>query len=128
MLILVDTSIWIDYFRGIGTELDTLIDDNLVATNPVILAELLPAIRLRREHELAALLQEVRCLSLDIQWGNLMQMQLQCLQAGANGIGVADLLIAQNAQQQQCRLYSSDKHFRLMANALALPVYPELLH
>lgn len=128
MLILVDTSIWIDYFRGTETGLDSLIDNNLIATNPVILAELLPAIRLRREHELAALLQEVRCLPLDIQWDNLMQMQLQCLQAGANGIGVADLLIAQNAQQQQCRLYSSDKHFRLMATALALPTFPELLH
>lgn len=128
MLILVDTSIWIAYFRGGDTAVDRLIDDNLIATNPVILAELLPAIRLRREHELAALLQEVRCLPLDIHWDNLIQMQLQCLQNGANGIGVADLLIAQNAQQQQCRLYSADKHFRLMANALALPVYPELLH
>ena len=128
MLILVDTSIWIDYFRGAETQLDYLIDNNLLVTNAVILAELLPSIRLRREDELANLLQEIRCLPLNIHWENLMQMQLQCLQSGANGIGVADLLIAQNAQQHQCRLYSSDKHFKLMAQALALPVYPASLH
>lgn len=128
MLILVDTSVWIDYFRGTETHLDDLIDNNLLVTNPVILAELLPAIRLRREQELADLLQEIRCLPLDINWENLMQMQLQCLQSGANGIGVADLLIAQNAQQHQCRLYSSDKHFKLMSQALSLPSYPAPLH
>ena len=128
MLILVDTSVWIDYFRGAETQLDYLIDNNLLVTNAVILAELLPSIRSRREEELANLLQEIRCLPLNIHWENLMQMQLQCLQSGANGIGVADLLIAQNAQQHQCRLYSSDKHFKLMAQALALPVYPVSLH
>ncbi len=128
MLIMVDTSVWIDYFRGTETQLDPLIDNNLIATNSIILAELLPSLWLRREHELAALLQEVRCLTLDIQWENAMQMQLQCLQAGANGIGIADLLIAQNAQQHQCKLYSSDKHFKLMAQTLSLPTYPAPLH
>lgn len=128
MLILVDTSIWIDYFRGAETQLDDLIDNNLLATNSVILAQLLPSIRLRGEHELAGLLQEIRCLPLTIDWEHLMQMQLQCLRSGANGIGVADLLIAQNAQQHQCKIYSSDKHFKLMASALALPCYAAPLH
>lgn len=128
MLVVVDTSVWIDYFRGRETELDDLIDSGLVVTNPVILAELLPAIRLRKEFELAELLQEIRCLPLQIDWDGIMQMQLSCLQAGVNGIGVPDLMIAQNATQHNCRVYSVDKHFRLMRDALSLSAYPVGLH
>lgn len=128
MLILVDTSVWIDYFRGVGTELDDLIDNNLLATNEVVLSELLPALWLRQEHELAELLQQVRCLPMQIDWAGIRQMQLICLQSGANGIGIPDLLIAQNAHQNNCKTYSSDKHFRLMGKVLALPTYPSPLH
>jgi len=45
MNILVDTPVWIDYFRGTGSAdlVDRLIEENLVATNDLILAELVPA-------------------------------------------------------------------------------------
>ncbi len=44
MDVLVDTSIWINYFKGgkDSTDLDALIDENLVATNDIILVELVP--------------------------------------------------------------------------------------
>ena len=44
MSILVDSSIWIDYFKGGNgsLELDSLIDENLVVTNDLILTELIP--------------------------------------------------------------------------------------
>lgn len=45
MSILVDSSVWVDYFRGTGLSsdhLDLLIEENLVVTNDLILAELLP--------------------------------------------------------------------------------------
>lgn len=128
MLVLVDTSVWINYFKGRETVLDALIENDSLVTNPVILAELLPAIRLRKEFDLAELLQRVRCLPMSIEWSELMQMQLTCLRSGANGIGLPDLMIAQNALQQDCRVYSADKHFRLMQEALALPAYPSGLH
>ena len=51
MQVLVDTSIWIDYFRS-GTQsadLDTLIDENLVLTNDLILAELVPFLKIKRQ-------------------------------------------------------------------------------
>ncbi len=34
--------------------------------------------------------------------------------SGNNGIGIPDLLIAQNSKQQNCKIYSLDKHFRLL--------------
>jgi hypothetical protein len=44
MSVLVDSSIWIDYFRNTGKAdaLDVLIDENLVVVNDLILAELIP--------------------------------------------------------------------------------------
>lgn len=128
MLTLIDTSIWIDYFKGNATDLDHLIDSNLLATNDVILAELVPALRLRGEHELVNLLNEVKCFQLNIDWENIMQMQLTCMQSGANGIGLPDLIIAQNALHNKSKVYSKDKHFRLMGRILGLPIYPSEPH
>ena len=47
MKVLVDTSVWIDYFRsGDNTdELNSLIDDNLIFTNDLILTEVIPFLR-----------------------------------------------------------------------------------
>ena len=123
MLTLVDTSIWIDYFKGVETSLDYLIDNNLLATNDVIMAELVPALRLRGEHELVSVLFEVKSFSMNIDWDNLMQMQLTCMQSGANGIGLPDLMIAQNALQNDSEVYSKDKHFRLMSRVLGVAIY-----
>ena len=124
MLTLIDTSIWIDYFKGNATDLDHLIENNLLATNDVILTELVPALHLRGEHELVNLLNEVKRFPLNIDWENIIQMQLTCMQSGANGIGLPDLIIAQNAIQNKSKVYSKDKHFRLMGGILGLPVYP----
>ena len=54
MEVLVDSSIWIDYFKsGENSEkLDYLIDENLVIINEIILAELLPLLALKREQKI----------------------------------------------------------------------------
>lgn len=128
MLTLVDTSIWIDYFKGNPTELDHLIDNNLLATNDVILTELVPSLRLRGEYDLVNLLYEVKRFPLNIDWENINLMQLTCMQSGANGIGLPDLIIAQNALRNQSKVYSRDRHFRLMGRILGLPIYPSEPH
>ncbi len=120
--VLVDTSVWIDYFRG-GKEsaaLDRLLDDNLLVTNAVILAELIPFLTVRGESRVVALLESVECLPLRIDWQDLVAMQVRCLRQGSNGIGIPDLIIAQNALQSDCPVYSLDRHFRLLAAAVGL--------
>jgi predicted nucleic acid-binding protein len=64
--ILVDTSIWIDYFRsGDNSEkLDYLIDNNLVVTNDLILTELLPLLVIRNEKLVVRLLKKLRIIQL----------------------------------------------------------------
>ena len=125
MEVLVDTSIWIDYFRGgeNSTDMDLLIDENLIVINEVILAELIPYLKLKKQTKVIKLLQEINKVPLDIQWNEIIDYQVKCLKAGANGIGIPDLIIAQNSKQYKCKVYSIDKHFKLMSQALKVRLY-----
>ncbi len=120
MSVLIDTSVWIDYFRsGLNCEnLDGLIEDNLVVTNDLILAELIPFLKLRKQHEIIELLNNIGKLTLAIDWDQIIEFQYLCLRSGLNGIGIPDLIIFQNAQQNRVEIYSLDKHFKLMNDIL----------
>lgn len=125
MEVLVDTSIWINYFRGgdISKGLDFLIDENLVVTNDIILAELIPYLKIKKKNQVVKLLHELNSIPLDIQWGEIIEFQVKCLKGGANGMGIPDLIIAQNAKQNNCKVYSLDKHFRLLNQVLKVKLY-----
>ena len=70
MKILVDSSVWISYFRSGKREeiLDYLIDENLIATNDVILCELIPFLKTHNKHTLIEHLQAVEKLALNTKW------------------------------------------------------------
>ena len=125
MEVLVDTSIWIDYFRSgdNSKDLDYLIDENLIVTNDIILAELIPYLKIKRQANLIKLLHEINRIPLSIYWEELIEYQVKCLKGGTNGVGIPDLIIAQNAKQNSCKVYSLDKHFRLMKKTLNIKLY-----
>ena len=122
MSVLVDTSVWIEYFRsGNNSEkLDFLIDENLVVINELILTELVPFLKVRNQQKIISSLYEVNRLSFFINWDQLIEFQFKCLKNGLNGIGIPDLLVAQNAKQNQCEIYTLDNHFILMKDILEL--------
>ena len=124
MLVLVDTSVWVEYFRtGNNSEiLDFLIDENLIVTNDLILAELIPFLKVRKQRKLTNLLLNINRLNLSICWVQIIDYQYKCLKNGLNGVGIPDLIIAQNAKQNNCKIYSLDNHFILMKNILTLRV------
>ena len=124
MSILVDTSIWIEYFRsGKNSEkLDFLIDENLIVINDLILAELVPFLKVRNQQKIIKLLYNINKLNLLIDWNQIIEFQFQCLENGLNGIGIPDLIIAQNVKQNSCAIYSQDGHFRLIKDILGLQV------
>ncbi len=119
MEVLVDTSVWIDYFRSgdKSTKLDTLIDENLVVTNDLILAELLPLLIIRKESNVVTLLKSVKNNIVHPDWDEIIDYQVSCLKSGSTGIGIPDLLIAQNSIQNNISVYSIDKHFKFMCKA-----------
>ncbi len=117
MTILVDSSVWIDYFRSgrNSASLDNLIDENLIVTNDLILTELVPYLIVRNRRKIVQLLYAIKKIDLTIHWGQLIDWQYLCLKRGHNGVGIPDLIIAQNAAQHRCVLYSLDTHFKLIA-------------
>ena len=125
MEVLVDTSVWIDYFKGAESvgDLDILIDENLVVMNDIVLAELVPYLKIKRQSKVIKLLQDVKRLPLEINWHEIIEFQYVCLKSGANGVGIPDLLIAQNAMQNGYEVYSLDKHFKLLNQILKLELY-----
>ena len=101
MSVLIDTSIWIEYFRY-GNHSDTLgflIDENLIVTNELILCELIPFLKLRKKNKLVSLLTAITTTYIDIRWDQIIKYQYNCLKKGINGVGIPDLIIAQNAKQ-----------------------------
>lgn len=122
---LVDTSIWIDYFRGgdNSEDLGYLIDENLIVTNDIILAELIPYLKIKKQTKVIKLLQEINKAPLDIHWEEIIEYQVKCIKGGANGVGIPDLIIAQNAKQNNCKVYSLDKHFRFLNQVLKVKLY-----
>lgn len=122
MPILVDTSVWIEYFRhGKNLErLDFIIDENLVVTNDLILAELIPFLKIRKQNKIISLLHNINKLPISINWEQIIEFQHRCLKNGLNGVGIPDLIIAQNAKQNGCEVYTLDNHFQLIKNIVKL--------
>jgi predicted nucleic acid-binding protein len=120
--VIIDTSAWIEYFRGNKKYMfiDTLLDQNRVYINDVILSELLPSILQKKETELAELLQDIFCLTLNIDWNEIRTYQLMNLKKGNNKTGLLDIVIVQNCIQNSASIVAEDKHFGLMSGYLPI--------
>lgn len=125
MQVLIDTSIWIDYFRsGINSnDLSALIDENLIVTNDIILTELIPFLRVKGKSKIIRLLNEMMKFPLQIDWEEIIRFQVKCLKFGINGVGIPDLIIAQNSKQNNCKIYSLDIHFMLLEKIIGIRIY-----
>ena len=126
-MVLVDSSVWIEYFKGNTTALplNSLIDSNNVCTNDLILAELIPSINHKKEEILKELLFTMTKIPLSINWGQIIQMQTINLHNGLNKVGIADLIIAQNAIDNDIKIYAIDKHFTIMCDLHGLRLYKQ---
>ncbi len=124
-MVLVDSSVWIEYFRGNEAvlPLNNLIETNNLCVNYLILAELIPSIVHKKEENLKELLMSVAKTQLAINWNQIIQMQMMNLQNGINQVGIADLIIAQNAIENDLELYAVDKHFPLMGTVLGIRLF-----
>jgi hypothetical protein len=115
--ILVDSSVWIEYFRGKKETrvLDELIDLNQICINDLILSELIPFLRIKKENELIKILMTIRNIPIRINWEEIIDFQEINLKNGINKVSIADLIILQNIRNNDLAIYSLDKHFGLMS-------------
>ena len=125
MSVVIDSSVWIEYFRkGNNHEkVDFLIDEDLIVTNDLILAELTPFLKMRKQKNLINLLHNISELEIKINWDQLIDFQYICLQNGLNGVGIPDLIIVQNAIQNDSKIYSLDKHFSSISAFLDFKIF-----
>jgi predicted nucleic acid-binding protein len=125
--ILVDSSIWIDYFKRIespvSSELDTLIDNGNIYTNDLILSEIIPYLKLKNQKELIDILLSLERLPMNINWNEIIEFQTLNLRTGINKVGIPDLLIVQNVIQNEAVLFTIDRHFELMKKNIKLRLH-----
>jgi len=130
MSVLVDSSVWVSFFRGTKGEekvagaLEYLLSGDEAEVNEVIKTEVVPIMTARGED--ASLFDAVRCPELLIDWSAVRDLQVKCLKHGLNKIGVSDLVIALDAVSRNVPLFTLDKHFRLMTKVIpALKLWPK---
>ncbi len=126
MHILVDKSVWIDYFKSgqNSKDLDILIDYDLHIINEVILTEKIPFLTVRKQTQIIELLDNIIKLPLQINWYEIRDFQIKCIQYGVNGIGIPDLIITQHSIQNNIKLYSLDKHFQILKKVVGVELFP----
>jgi predicted nucleic acid-binding protein len=77
-------------------------------------------LKIRNQRKIIDLLHSIDKLKLSIDWNQIIDFQFKCLKNGLNGISIPDLVVAQNAKQNNSAIYSLDNHFKLMKDILGL--------
>ena len=117
-MILVDTSIWIDHFRGNEPELAALLHAAQVLTHPFIVGEIALGYLRQRAHVLASLND---LPSAVVAGYNEVLAFIERGQLAGSGIGYLDAhLLAAVRWTQGARLWTRDKRLLAVAEALEL--------
>jgi len=115
--VIVDTSVWIQFFRVAGSRehltVAELVRHREVAMVGVVLAELLQGARSQQElEELTRWLTALPYLAETQQtWARVGRLSFLLRQRGA-GVPMLDLVIAALALEHGCQVYTRDEHFQ----------------
>jgi predicted nucleic acid-binding protein len=122
---LIDTSIWIDFFRGrkgaIKNRVQDLLDQNRVVTNGIIIAELLVGASGKKE----TIFVKENLLRLNYLETN-RDFYIYCGELGNQlrkaGISApfTDLVIAAHAKRHNLCIFSQDNHFESISLTLGI--------
>lgn len=114
----VDTSVWIDFFRGrpsVVERLGELLDRDEVALPVPVRVEMLSGVRKAERPRLTRLLSALPLLTpTDESWRRIEAWVTTGAAAG-HRFGFGDLLIAVLAVENQCDVWSFDQDFRRLA-------------
>jgi predicted nucleic acid-binding protein len=134
-VVFVDSSAWVDYFRGTDSPavvlLDGLLGQSEAVIGDLVLLEVLQGYRLPRDVRTAeALLSRLRCFTIG---GEAMARAAasnyrQLWRLGVTPRSSIDVLIATFCIESGLELLASDRDFTLMAPHLGLRVFGTTLH
>ena len=126
-LVLIDTSIWIDYFRKkepLFEEVENLIEQERVCIVHFIVAEILQGAKSDEEFKILQSATEI-FHSLEEQadtWVEAARLSNHLRRTG-NPIGLGDCYIATLASQHNAILWTLDKHFKQIKKFLKIKLY-----
>jgi hypothetical protein len=129
-MVFVDTSVWIDYFRGVEsaatTALDTLLGQSEAVIGDLVLMEVLQGYKVVRElHAAEDALADVHCVDLV---GTMRAKKAAANFRYLRSVGVTprsavDVLIASFCASESLELLADDRDFRLMAPHIGLALH-----
>jgi predicted nucleic acid-binding protein len=114
---IIDSNIWIEFFnkKNFFTLVSKLLMNNNVFINKIILAELIPSSRAKKELKFIECLSCLNVVELNINWDEIIEIQYQCIKKGINKLGLLDIVIAQNAKQNNLGIFTINRHMVLFA-------------
>ncbi|EOQ97817.1 toxin-antitoxin system, toxin component, PIN domain protein [Leptospira wolbachii serovar Codice str. CDC] len=66
--VLLDSSVWIEYFRNsnskVSSEVDKLIDIGNIFTNQLILTEIIPYLKVKKQNQLIQILESIESFEI----------------------------------------------------------------
>lgn len=117
MVVVVDTSVWVDHFRRKDAHLEILLNEAVVAIHPYSVGELACG-RLEDRREILALLQALPEASVVSQAELLHFIDSRGL--AGSGIGFVDAHVLAAADLMRGMLWTSDRALRRVADKLDL--------
>lgn len=123
-LVVVDTSIWIDFFRGVPlAELEAALRDALVVVPPIVVSELLSApLTARRRADLEALLRDLPLCDVSFDhWSRVGALRARLRKRGMS-MSTPDAHVAQCAIDVDAALWTRDAVFTTVARVAGLRV------
>ena len=127
--VLIDTSVWIPFFRGrdksIVEAVSKLLTAGRVVITGIVITELLQGASEEKELEkILRLLEPVERIDLvSSDWEKGGRLSYRLRRRGATP-STLDILLATLAIENDCLFYTADKHFELVAKHSDLRLYP----
>lgn len=124
--ILVDTSVWLEFFKveasPYAQTLDQILEEGRACTTNLIKAEIIPGARTPRQFR--ELKEYFDALPLATEpaslWEEIMDVQFRLKRKGVNGISIPDLMIAVVANANGKVVFTKDSDFRLIQRGLPI--------
>jgi predicted nucleic acid-binding protein len=129
-MVLVDTSVWIAFFReeasSAARKLDALLEEGEACICGLIEAELLPGLHRKDRARVRGLMTGLPCLetATDI-WTDVADIQERSLAQGLGPFSIPDLIVAAVALRHKVPLFSLEKHFLSIARVTGLKLWEE---
>jgi hypothetical protein len=126
--VLIDTSVWIEYFKNKNNQLAEKVDEVLTLSDvyvpKVVIAELIQGAK--SEKEISVIEEFIDAFNIidqtDKTWVNAGRLSFSMKRKGIT-VNLVDCYIALLANENNCKLFSLDEHFKSIKKFLRLELF-----